>query len=209
MTSNYHFRPRRGMHHVLIIRFFHRLWNFFWHSSIGLKLVFLGAVCVASWLVLPWATLSTSLKVGAFSFLAGWIGWVMSVVLIAVLITLFSYDLHEKTKKHFGIVLDPRFIYSRSGFLITLLTVVVSLTFIGSAGTLGTEIQMNTYLSGMVMTLIGGICLMVGGKLVRLAEDKQSYKHIFVQGVEHDEDDAYKKILGWGDNDEDNMKLPL
>lgn len=132
----------------------------------------------------------------------------MSAILIAVLITLFSYDLHEKTKKHFGIVLDPRFIYARSGFLVTLLTIVVSLTFIGSAGTLGTEIRMNTHLSGMVMTLLGGICLMVGGKLVRLAEDKQSYKHIFVQGVEHDEDDAYKKILG-GNDDEDNMKLPL
>lgn len=57
------------------------------------------------------------------------------------------------------------------------------------------------------MTLLGGICLTVGGKLVQIAEEKQSYKHIFVQGVEHDEDAAYKKILG--NDDEDNMKLPV
>lgn len=76
------------------------------------------------------------------------------MILIAILITLFSYDLHEKTKKYFGIVLDPRFVYTQSGFLVILLTIVVSLTFIGSAGTLGTQIQMNTHLSGMVMTLL-------------------------------------------------------
>jgi Na+-translocating ferredoxin:NAD+ oxidoreductase RnfA subunit len=127
----------------------------------------------------------------------------MSVILIAVLITLFSYDLHDKTKKHFGIVLDPRFIYVRSGSLVILLTIVVNLTFIGSAR-FGPEIQT---LSGVIMTLIGGICLVVGGKLVQIQEEKQSYKHIFVQGVEHDEDAAYKKILG--NDTEDNMKLPV
>jgi len=170
------------MHHVMIIRFFHRLWNFFWHSSIGLKLVFLGAICVASGLILPWASIpSQQSNISAFTFLAGGVGWIMSVILIGILITLFSYDLHEKTKKHFGIVLDPRFVYTQSGFLITLLTVVVSLTFIGSARNLGIDTQMNTYLSGMVMSLLGGICLMVGGKLVRVSEEKQSYKHIFVQ----------------------------
>jgi|GEM_PF-4555439 len=81
--------------------------------------------------------------------------------------------------------------YLRSGFLVVLLTVIVSLTFIGSART-GAKI---TTLSGITMTLLGGICLAVGGKLVQIAEEKQSYKHIFVQGVEHDEDIAYKKIL--------------
>lgn len=202
-----YFRSRRGIHHMMIMRILDRVWNFFWHSSLSLKLVFLGALCVTIGLILPWATLSTALNVGAFSFLAGGIGWIITIILIGVYITLFSYDLHEKTKKHFGIVLDPRFVYMRSGFLIVLLTVVVSLTFIGSAGILGTQIQMNTYLSGMVMTLLGGICLIVGGKLVQIAEEKQSYKHIFVQGVEHDEDVAYKKILGH--DEEDNMKLPV
>lgn len=79
----------------------------------------------------------------------------------------------------------------------------MSLTFIGSAR-IGAEI---TTLSGIIMTLLGGICLAVGGKLVQIAEEKQSYKHIFVQGVEHDEDAAYKKILG--NDEEDNMKLPV
>lgn len=202
-----YFRPRRGIHHMMIVRIFDRLWSFFWRSSLSLKLVFLWALCATIGLILPWATLSTSLRISAFSFLAWWIGWILSVLLIAVYITLFSYDLHEKTKKHFGIVLDPRFIYARSGFLIIVLTTMISLTFVGSAGILGTEVQMNTYLSGMVMTLIGGICLLVGGKLVQRAEEKESYKHIFVQWVEHDEDIAYKKILG--NDEEDNMKLPV
>ncbi len=149
-------------------------------------------MCVGIGLVLPWAHIATTLEnKNAFSFVSGGAGWVISIILIAVLITLFSYDLHEKTKKHFGIVLDPRFVYARSGFLITLLTLVVSLTFIGAAS-MGVEIST---LSGVIMTLLGGICLMVGGKLVQIAEEKQSYKHIFVQGIEHDEDNAYKKIL--------------
>jgi hypothetical protein len=186
-----YFRSRRGIHHMMIMRVLDRVWNFFWHSTLSLKLVFLGAVCVVIGLVMPWATVSTASPIYAFSFAAGGVGWIMSIILIAVLITLFSYDLHEKTKKHFGIVLDPRFIYLRSGFLIVLLTLVVNLTFIGSAR-FGPEI---TTLAGVIMTLIGGICLTVGGKLVQKAEEKQSYKHIFVQGVEHDEDAAYKKIL--------------
>ncbi len=198
-----HFRSRRGIHHMMIMRILDRVWNFFWHSSLSLKLVFLGAVCIAIGLVLPWASISTPLTINAFSFVAGGVGWIISVILAGVLITLFSYDLHEKTKKHFGIVLDPRFVYVRSGFLIILLTIVVSLTFIGSAR-IGAEI---TTLSGIIMTLLGGICLAVGGKLVQIAEEKQSYKHIFVQGVEHDEDAAYKKILG--NDEEDNMKLPV
>jgi hypothetical protein len=94
-------------------------------------------------------------------------------------------------------------VYVRSGFLVILLTIVVNLTFIGSAR-FGPEI---TTLSGVIMTLLGGICLAVGGKLVQRAEEKQSYKHIFVQGVEHDEDQAYKKILG--NDEEENMKLPV
>jgi len=186
------------------MRVLDRVWNFFWHSSLSLKLVFLGAICVAIGLVLPWASIATPLtSINAFSFISGGVGWVIAVILVGVFITLFSYDLHEKTKKHFGIVLDPKFIYARSGFLIILLTVVVSLTFVGSAR-VGAEI---TTLSGVIMTLLGGICLAVGGKLVHIAEEKQSYKHIFVQGVEHDEDIAYKKILG--NDEEDNMKLPV
>lgn len=116
---------------MMIMRILDRVWNFFWRSSLSLKLVFLGAICVAIGLVLPWASIATPLtSINAFSFISGGVGWVISLILIGVFITLFSYDLHEKTKKHFGIVLDPRFIYARSGFLIILLTVVVSLTFV-------------------------------------------------------------------------------
>ncbi len=188
----------------MIMRILDRVWNFFWHSSLSLKLVFLWAVCITIGLVLPWAQIATPLTfIRAFSFVAGGVGWVIGAILVAIFITLFSYDLHEKTKKHFGIVLDPRFIYLRGGFLIVLVTIIVSLTFVGSAR-VGAEI---IPLSGIVMTLLWGICVAVGGKLVQIAEEKQSYKHIFVQGVEHDEDIAYKKILG--NDEEENMKLPV
>ncbi len=148
-------------------------------------------MCSTIGIILPWASIATPLTIYAFSFVAGGVGWIIALILIGIFITLFSYDLHEKTKKHFGIILDPKFLYVRSGFLIILLTIVVNLTFVGSAR-VGAEI---TALSGSIMTLLGGICLAVGGKLVQIAEEKQSYKHIFVQGVEHDEDLAYKKIL--------------
>lgn len=129
-----YFRSRRGIHHMMIVRILDRVWNFFWHSSLSLKLVFLGAICVTIGLILPWASIAESLaSISAFSFSSGCVGWIIALILVGVFITLFSYNLHEKTKKHFGIVLDPKFMYVRSGFLIVLLTLVVSLTFIGSA----------------------------------------------------------------------------
>jgi len=68
---SYHFRSRRGIHHMMIIRILHRVWNFFWHSSLSLKLVFLGAVCVAIGLILPWAQINTPLtSISAFSFVS-------------------------------------------------------------------------------------------------------------------------------------------
>ncbi|MEI6711203.1 MAG: hypothetical protein WCK88_03035 [bacterium] len=66
-----YFRSRRGIHHMMIVRIFDLVWNFFWHSSLSLKLVFLGAVCVAIGLVLPWARIPTPITINAFSFVAG------------------------------------------------------------------------------------------------------------------------------------------
>lgn len=43
---------------------------------------------------------------------------------------------------------------------------------------------------------MGGILLCIGGVVVRRKEEKEAYKHVFVQGVENEDTDSYKKILG-------------
>lgn len=54
---------------------------------------------------------------------------------------------------------------------------------------------MTTEMSGLVLTLLGGLLLCVGGIIVRRTEEKQAYKHVFVQGVENEDHESYKKIL--------------
>lgn len=66
---------------------------------------------------------------------------------------------------------------------------------------------MTTEMSGLVLTLLGWLLLFIGGIIVRRTELKQSYKHVFVQGVENEDHESYKKIL-W-DTEEENMKLPI
>ena len=55
--------------------------------------------------------------------------------------------------------------------------------------------------------ILGWILLCVWGMIVRRTEAKQSYKHVFVQGVENEDHESYKKILG--ETDDENMKLPI
>jgi hypothetical protein len=66
---------------------------------------------------------------------------------------------------------------------------------------------MTTDISGLVLTLLGGIFLCIGGVVVRKTEEKESYKHVFVQGIENEDQESYKKIL-W-ESEEGNMKLPI
>jgi hypothetical protein len=66
---------------------------------------------------------------------------------------------------------------------------------------------MTTDISGLVLTLLGGIFLVLGWLVVRKTEEKEAYKHVFVQGVENEDHDSYKKIL-W-ETEEGNMKLPI
>ncbi len=54
---------------------------------------------------------------------------------------------------------------------------------------------------------MGGLLLVLGGIVVRKKEQKDAYKHVFVQGVENEDTDSYKKILG--ETEEGNMKLPI
>lgn len=123
---------------------------------------------------------------------------------------LFSYDYTEKIKKIGGMNLDPKFFYARIGVVIILMNVIISTTLMGAARSINPDIniQLTTQMSGMVFTYVWAILLCVGGAIIRRTEEKQSYKHVFVQGVETGEDhDSYKKILG--ESDEENMKLPI
>lgn len=65
----------------------------------------------------------------------------------------------------------------------------------GAARSINSDIRMTTEMSGLVLTLLGGLLLCVGGIIVRRTEEKQAYKHVFVQGVENEDHESYKKIL--------------
>ncbi len=90
-----------------------------------------------------------------------------------------------------------QYIYVRFGGIIILMTMIVSICLMGAASTISasSNIRMTTGMSGLVLTLLGGFLLVVGGIIVRKTEEKQSYKHVFVQGVENEDHDSYKKIL--------------
>ncbi len=73
---------------------------------------------------------------------------------------------------------------------------------------INSDITMTTGVSGLVLTILGGLFLIIGGAFIRRAEEKQGYKHVFVHGVEEDDRESYKKILG-EESDDENMKLPI
>lgn len=75
------------------------------------------------------------------------------------------------------------------------MTAIVSVTLTGAARSLNGDIRLTTQLSGMVFTYVGAILVAVGGYVIRRTEEKQSYKHVFVQGIETEDHDSYKKIL--------------
>ncbi len=76
-----------------------------------------------------------------------------------------------------------------------MMTLIVTICLMGAAASINSEIRMTTQMSGLVLTLLGGLLIFVGGITVRRLEEKQSYKHVFVQGVENEDHDSYKKIL--------------
>lgn len=133
---------------------------------------------------------------GAFSLLCGGVGWWISFLMLGVLIQLFSYDMSHKIQKSWHINLDPKILYVRVGSLIVLMTLIVSISLTGAARTVNQDISMTLDVSGLVLTLMGAIFLSLGGVIVRRKEEKDAYKHVFVQGVENEDTDSYKKILG-------------
>ena len=87
------------------------------------------------------------------------------------------------------------------------MTLIVSISLTGAARTINGDIRMTTEISGLVLTLLGGIFLCIWGIVVKRTEEKESYKHVFVQGIENEDHESYKKILG--ESEEGNMKLPI
>lgn len=113
----------------------------------------------------------------------------------------------HKIQKSWHINLDPKVLYVRVGSLIVIMTLIVSISLTGAARTVNQDISMTLDISGLVLTLMGAILLSLGGVVVRRKEEKDAYKHVFVQGVENEDTDSYKKIL-W-ETEEGNMKLPI
>ena len=166
-------------------------------SSWGIKIIIAAIICIILGLFSPWIEIDANSSIGAFSLLCGGIGWWVSILLIILLIHLVSYDFAQKIQKTWRMNLDSEHIYIRFGGLIMLMTIIVSICLMGAASTISvsSNIRMTTGMSGLVLTLLGGLLLVVGGIIVRKTEEKQSYKHGFVQGVENEDHDSYKKIL--------------
>lgn len=189
------FRSRRGIHHFLPIRLLENVWFFFSKSSWGMKIVLTGVVSIFVGLFFPWIQIGPTTHLGAFSLLCGGVGWWISILMIAVLIQLFSYDMSQKIQKSWHINLDPKILYVRVGIIILLMTLIVSISLTGAARTVNQDISMTLNISGLVLTLMGALLLCIGGVVVRKKEEKDAYKHVFVQGVENEDTDSYKKIL--------------
>lgn len=207
MSAYTPFRTRRGIHHFLPIRILENLWFFFSKSSWGMKIVLVGMLSIFAGLFFPWIQIGDTTYLGAFSLLCGGLGWWISILMVVLFIHFFSYDFSQKVQKNWYINLDPKFLYVRIGTVIILMTIIVSISLIGAARTINGDIHMTTNISGLVLTLLGGIFLCAGGIVVRRTEEKAVYKHVFVQGVENEDHEHYKKILG--ETEEGNMKLPI
>ena len=203
------FRTRRWIHHFLPVRLIEQIWMFFSRSSGGIKIVMVAIICAISGLFFPWIQFDgdSNNTLGAFSLLCGGIGWWISIILIVALISLFSYDLHQKIIRAAWTSMDPKTLYFRIGYQILMMTIIVSICISWAARSVDSRIVMTTEFSGMIMMLVSGILFCIGWHVIRKTEDKQVYKHIFVQGIENEDTESYKKILG--DNTEENMKLPI
>jgi hypothetical protein len=82
--------------------------------------------------------------------------------MIVLFIHLFSYDFSQKVQKNLNVSLDPRHIYVRIGSVIVLMTIIISISLTGAARTINGDISMTTDISGLVLTLLGGIFLILG-----------------------------------------------
>lgn len=172
-----------------------------------MKIVLTGVISIFVGLFFPWIQIGETTHLGAFSLLCGGVGWWISILMIGVLTQLFSYDMSQKIQKSWHINLDPKILYVRAWAIILVMTLIISVSLTGAARTVNQDISMTLNISGLVLTLMGALLLCIGGVVVRKKEEKDAYKHVFVQGVENEDTDSYKKIL-W-ETEEGNMKLPI
>lgn len=82
--------------------------------------------------------------------------------MIVLFIHFFSYDFSQKVQKNLHVSLDPRHIYVRIGSIIVMMTIIISISLTGAARTINGDISMTTDISGLVLTLLGGIFLVLG-----------------------------------------------
>gem|GEM_PF-1001780 len=155
------FRTRRGIHHILPVRLIENLWFFFSKSPWGMKIVLVGIVSVFLGLFFPWIQIGDTSHLGAFSLLCGGIGWWISALIIMICIHLFSYDFGQKIQKNWHLSMDSKHLYIRTGSIIILMTLIVSISLTGAARTINGDIRMTTEISGLVLTLLGGIFLCI------------------------------------------------
>ena len=57
--------------------------------------------------------------------------------------------------------MDPKHLYIRTGGIIIVMTLIVSISLTGAARTINGDIRMTTEISGLVLTLLGGIFLCI------------------------------------------------
>ena len=82
--------------------------------------------------------------------------------MIVLSIHLFSYDFSQKIQKNWHVSMNPQHLYIRIGSIIILMTTIVSISLTGAARTINGDISMTTDISGLVLTLLGGLLLVIG-----------------------------------------------
>lgn len=78
-----------------------------------------------------------------------------------IIIHMVSYDLTQKIQKSWGISFSSEHLYVRFGGVIILMTIIVSICLTGAARSINSDIAMTTEISGLVLTLLGGLLLCV------------------------------------------------
>lgn len=204
------FRSNRGIHHFYPILVIENTWKFFSRATGGMKIVLIGTICVILGLFFPWFQVVDnnlgSDNYGPFSLICGGVGWWISLFLVVLIIQIFSYDFSQKIQKNWNFSIDQKNFFSRMGWLILLLSIIICTSLTGAARTIG-KVSMVEDFSWLVLTIIGGLLIYIGGIIIKKTEEKISYKSVFIQGVENEHHENYKKILG--ESQEGNMKLPI
>lgn len=205
MPSNTFFRGNRGIHNFFPIRIVESAWHFFSRSTGGMKIILVWVLSIILWLFFPWFQIADK-NHGAFSLICGWIGWWISLLLVILCVQIFSYDLSQRIQKNWNFSIDKKNFFIRIWGVILLLSIVICTSLTGAARSIGKVDVLGDY-SGMVFMMIGGFLVYLWGIIIKKSEEKTTYKNVFIQWVETENYENYKKILG--ESAEENMSLPI